>query len=35
MKRLSFTTQFKIEFLPLFTCCKKAFRKMPKKVKLI
>ena len=29
MKRLSFITQFKIEFLLLFTCCKKMFGKMP------
>ena len=28
MKRPSFITQFKIEFLLLFTCCRKVFGKM-------
>ena len=29
MKRLSFVTQFKIEFLLPFTSCRKVFGKMP------
>ena len=29
MKRLSFITQFKIEFLPPFTGCRKILGKMP------
>ena len=29
MKRLSFITQFKIEFLPLFADCRKVLGKMP------
>ena len=29
MKRLSFITQFKIEFLLTFTCCRKVYEKMP------
>ena len=33
MKRLSFITQFKIEFLLLFTGCRKMHGKMPGKYK--
>ena len=29
MKRISFITQFKIEFLLLFICCRKMFGKIP------
>ena len=32
MKRLSFITQFKIEFLLAFTGCRKLLGKMPAKV---
>ena len=32
MKRLSFITQFKIDFLPLFTGCRKMLGKMPENV---